>query len=158
MNGGEFGIIRFTNNRLANERLANCRLFDCGQKVRIEYEVLWQRRGIDRNCGDRAACRTPERPVPAALYDTVGRAAGRPIVTATTRFPNSSCATRKRNVESTPDENATAALPISRNDARRRSSFASGAGAAFGFVIALFFRLCFLCPVRHAVNFLAFAT
>ena len=46
-------------------------------------------------------------------------------VTATTRSPSSSCATRRRNVESTPEENATAALPISRSCARSLSSFTS---------------------------------
>ena len=43
MNGGEFGIIRFTNSRLASERLANCRLSDCGQKVRMEYATIRER-------------------------------------------------------------------------------------------------------------------
>src|SRR5438045_3172347 len=58
-------------------------------------------------------------------------------VTARARSPSVSWATLMRNVESTPPENATITLPISRRMARRRSSLASAAARSTSFMLGI---------------------
>src|SRR5262249_17788410 len=87
--------------------------------------------GIVSSFASMTTCSTPsEAPNVRAPSRSSAGAVGDAVVSAMQRAPRTSCATRRRNVESTPPENATSVPGMGASVARRLASFAPSSTSA----------------------------